>query len=68
MTSIIQINCGKTWKSLKQEYNGEEIREMMLKNSLDKYIQGGKRHEISDISIKNVSIIKNLVQIQLSLL
>ena len=52
MTSIIQINCGKTWKSLKQEYNGEEIREMMLKNSLDKYIQGGKRHEISDISIK----------------
>ena len=25
---------------------------MMLKNSLDKYIQGGKRHEISDISIK----------------
>ena len=68
MTSIIQINCGKTWKSLKQEYNGEEIRETMIKNSLDKDIQGGKRHEISDISIKNVSIIKNLVQIQLSLL
>ena len=28
---------------------------MMLKNSLDKYIQGGKRHEISDISIKKMS-------------
>ena len=44
MTSIIQINCGKTWKSLKQEYNGEEIRETMIKNSLDKDIQGGKRN------------------------
>ena len=61
MISITQINWGKTWKSLKQEYNGEEIREIRMKKSLDKNIQGGKGHEISNISIKKFSIIKILV-------
>ena len=47
MISITQINWDKTWKSLKQEYNGEEIREIRMKKSLDKDIQGGKGQQVS---------------------